>query len=183
MLEFPRGLFILKESAKLNIENINGLIDISGQLKRKIDIITDIKINEDLFDGVWTRRLVVPQPPYNYILVADNLEMAYNNYIDVEKLTTKNHWTSYILPISDNPINYQQASNIKNNILTIGYDAVMMPMVTAPIGGNMFVLFNKDSILTQVDTGKHDIIWGNIFRACGCFNAKVKWEEHELSSI
>lgn len=185
MIDLPKGLFIIKSPSQIQDKNINDLIDISIHLKRKIDIITDININDSLFDGTWARRIDSPDFNYNYVFVADIMELAYNTYQSIGSFLSLNRWAGFMNPISDSCINYNDAINLKSDIRVIGYDAAIIPMVKTNMGNNIFIIFNKlqthdNHILTQIDPGRHNIIWGNIFRACGFFNTKVKLEKHEL---
>lgn len=184
MIVLPKGLFIFKRISNIKSENINDLIQIGNNLKRKIDIITDIEINKKLLNNNWVNIVDKPSELYDYIFVVDKIELAYNIYQEYSNFLNENHWFGYMLPIKNTAINYEQL-NI-NKFKEIGYDAAIFPKVSSVLGGNMIIYFNnlqiKDNcqILTQIERGKNSIIWGNIFRACGFFNGTIKLEEHEL---
>lgn len=185
MIKLPIGLFILKKSSNIAPNNIENLVDISIQLRRKVDIFTDIKIDDSLFDNHWCNKIDKYDSLYDYIFIADDLNNAYSHFNSVKNNFKDKKWIGYMMPIKEKITYYNDIYINKNSIKNIGYDFVVFPMVKSIIGSNSFIHFNKlqnsqDNILTQIDNGNHDIIWSNIFRSCGCFNGRVYWEEHEL---
>lgn len=187
MIKLPIGLFILKKSSNIDHKNIEDLINISIQLRRKIDIFTDIKINDSLFDNHWCNKIEKYNDLYDYVFIADDFNNASNHFNNIKNNLKDKNWVGYMIPIKDKITNYNDTYIDKNSIKNIGYDSAIFPMIKNVIGNNSFIYFNKlqdnqDNILTQVDSGNHNIIWGNIFRSCGFFSGRVYWEEHELCS-
>jgi len=173
MINLPCGLFIIK----YNI-NINDLIDFCIENKRKVDLLTDLKIS--LPENDWINKIDIINKQYDYIFIMDKIEDV-SNY---KHLCAK--WIGYMLPITNNSIKYENINQLKNKIINIGFNSLIVPNVVNIIGKDMMVLLNnlqnKDefSILTQLNSDQ--LIWSNIFRSCGFFNGKIKWETRELSS-
>lgn len=188
MINLPNGLFIIKNKSGISEKNVNHLIEIGGCLKRKIDIITDINgVDFSLSDDSWVRRVEMPDLKYDYIFIADEEKYSDKIYNETNSLKSKNGWIGYMIPISDSMIKYNIAQRIRNNFKYIGYDSIMIPNVLMNVGKEMFIIFNnlqnnKQDILSQSDSGDHKIIWGNIFRSCGFFNAKATLIKNEFRS-
>ena len=182
MINLPQGLFIIKGPSNIGISNINDLIYINSQLKRKVDILTDLNIDDSLFDNIWVRKIDSPILKYDYIFIADTFENISTQYRYIQFYKKENSWLGYMIPISNISILYNQAIQYKNSIQNIGYNAAIIPTVSSHIGGDMFIIFNGKNILSQPDSGQHQFIWGNIFRSCGYFGTNAKWIDYELLS-
>lgn len=187
MIVLPRGLFIFKSPSNIMSKNVNNLVDICSQLGRKIDIISDFSIDENLINPKWVNitKIEEVKDKYDYIVVADHEKMSYNHFNDCREYRKDISWMGYMLPFGSKAIQYNDTTTLRNQIKNAGYDAIVIPNVKNMIGSNIFVLFNQlqgdnNRTVTQVNAGNNMFIWGNIFRACGFFNIQSKWEQHEL---
>lgn len=178
MIGLPRGLFILKKESNIQPENIDNLTNISIKLSRNIDIVTDIAT--DSIEHEMVRLIKIPDSYYDYVFISGKISDAKKEYDNITGYLKEEHWICYMVPI-DNYISQVEATNIKSKIGQIGYNAVVVPKVKHILGGEMFLLFNNDDMIVQLDGGNHHILWGNIFRACGFYSVKTGMIVDEFS--
>jgi hypothetical protein len=167
-INLPIGLFIIKKSS--NIYNINSLTELCKKAHRQVDIITDLYIN-DIAHPV--NQIDKPEKTYDFCFIAGTRDQASSLYVEYSPYLKEKHWFAYMLPVSA-PLHAKDILQEKNFLETIGYDAVVLPRVLMPIGGEMLLLYNKEQVLNQMSSENFDMIWGNVFRATGFFNSKVK---------
>jgi len=167
-INLPVGLFIINKSS--NISNINGLVELCKKAYRQVDIITDLDIN-NIAQPV--NKIDKPDKTYDFCFIAGTRDQASSLYVEYSQFLKEKHWFSYMLPISA-PLHPKDIISEKYFLETIGYDAVVLPRVLMPIGGEMLLIYNKEQVLNQMSSENFDMIWGNVFRATGLFDSKVK---------
>jgi len=164
----PVGLFVINKNS--NISNINSLIELCKKAHRQVDIITDLDIN-NITQPV--DQIDKPDKTYDFCFIAGTKDEASSFYVEYSQFLKEKHWFAYMLPVSA-PLHAKDIISEKNFLETIGYDAVVFPRVLMPIGGEMLLLYNKEQVLNQMSAENFEMIWGNVFRATGFFNSKVK---------
>lgn len=184
MINLPNGLFIISKNCNISKEDIENLITISKIKHRYITLLTDIEFNQENIDNHMVKLVkTISGGPYDYVFIADELSTAYNHLSSVQSVVNSGAWIGFMCPVSAITIEYAEAKNIHSNIENLGYNCAIIPNVSSQIGNAMMVLFNhindKNSVITQLDSGNHKVVWSNIFRATGKFDTKITLTNNE----